>query len=117
LKKLKGLEAAGVTDLFYGDQSAFSMNPNVPYGWQEKRKSIKIVPSSQAKRLLMFLAYCPKKNELEAYESQGTMTSAVLIAFIDDFVARRKQKTTIVLDKAPIHKSEAFQQAVKRWQK
>ena len=57
-----------------------------------------------------------KNNELEAYECEGSMTSAVVIAFIDDFLENRKSRTAIVLDNAPIHKSEAFKEALKRWE-
>ena len=31
-----------------------------------------------------------KNNELEAYECEGSRTSAVVIAFIDDFLENRK---------------------------
>jgi transposase len=114
LQKLKELEETGFLDLFYGDQSSFSMNPNVPYGWQEKGNSIKIVPSKDTP--INIFGLLSKSNELEAYECKGSMTSAVMIAFIDDFIESRKQRTAIVLDNAPIHKSDEFLEAVKRWE-
>ena len=57
-----------------------------------------------------------KNNQLEAYQCEGSMTSAVVIAFIDDFLENRKSRTAIVLDNAPIHKSEEFKEALKRWE-
>lgn len=115
LQKLKELEESGYLDLFYGDQSSFSMNPNVPYGWQEKGNAIKIVPSKETP--INIFGLMSKNNELEAYECEGSMTSAVVIAFIDDFVESRKNRTGIVLDNAPIHKSDEFKEAIKRWEK
>ena len=44
------------------------------------------------------------------------MTSAAMIAFIDDFLTNRIQRTAIVLDNAPIHKSYEFQEAIKKWE-
>jgi transposase len=114
LQKLKELEESGFLDLFYGDQSSFSLNPNVPYGWQEKGNATKIVPCKGI--AINIFGLLSKQNELEAYECNGSMTSDVMIAFIDDFLESRKSRTAIVLDNAPIHKSEAFQEAIKRWE-
>lgn len=114
LQKLKRLEKLGYLDLFYGDQSSFSMNPNVPYGWQEKGNAIKIVPSKETP--INIFGLMSKNNELEAYECTGSMTSSVVIAFIDDFIESRKGRTAIVLDNAPIHKSDEFKEAMKRWE-
>ena len=114
LQKLKKLEESGFLDVFYGDQSSFCMNPNVPYGWQEKGNSIKIVPSKETP--INIFGLMSKNNELEAYQCEGSMTSAVVIAFIDDFLENRKSRTAIVLDNAPIHKGEEFNEALKRWE-
>ncbi len=114
LQKLKKLEEQGYLDVFYGDQSSFSMNPNVPYGWQPKGEYTKIVPSKET--AMNVFGLLSKHNELEAYECEGTMNSDVVIAFIDHFIKRRKKRTVIVLDNAPIHKSELFLEAVKRWE-
>lgn len=114
LQKLKELEESGFLDLFYGDQSSFSMNPNVPYGWQEIGNSIKIVPTKET--AINIFGLLSRQGELEAYECEGSMTSAAMIAFIDDFLTTRTQRTAIVLDNAPIHKSYEFQEAIKKWE-
>jgi transposase len=114
LQELKKLEESGFLDLFYGDQSSFSMNPNVPYGWQEKENSLKIVPSKETP--INVFGLLSQKGLLEAYQCKGSMTSLAMIAFIDDFLTTRTQRTAIVLDNAPIHKSHEFMQAIKRWE-
>ena len=90
------------------------MSPNVPYGWQEKGNAIKIMPSKETP--INIFGLMSKNNELEAYECEGSMTSAVVIAFIDDFFESRKNRTAIVLDNAPIHKSDEFKEAIKKWE-
>jgi transposase len=115
LQKLKELEESGYLDLFYGDQSSFSMNPNVPYGWQEKGNYIKIVPSKETP--INVFGLLSKQGMIEAYECKGSMTSLAMIAFLDDFLTTRTQRTAVVLDNAPIHKSHEFMEAMKRWEK
>ena len=114
LQKLKSLEGSGYLDIFYGDQSSFSMNPNVPYGWQEIGNYVKTVPSSGT--AVNIFALLSKNGTLKGYERKGTMTSLTMTGFIDDFLKTRTQRTAIVLDNAPIHKSKEFSQAVKRWE-
>jgi transposase len=115
LQELKKLEESGYLDLFYGDQSSFSMNPNVPYGWQEKGNAVKIVPSKETP--INIFGLLSGKGILEGYECKGSMTSLAMIAFIDDFAKTRTQRTAIVLDNAPIHKSHEFLAAIERWKK
>ena len=114
LQKLKSLEESGYLDVFYGDQSSFSMNPNVPYGWQEIGNYVKIVPNSGA--AINIFGLLSKNGTLKGYERKGSMTSLTMIEFIDDFFKTRTQRTAIVLDNAPIHKSKEFLEAVKRWE-
>jgi transposase len=40
-----------------------------------------------------------------------------MIAFLDDFVTQITQKTVVVLDNAPIHHSEEFQEQMIEWEK
>ncbi len=54
-------------------------------------------------------------NRLEAYDCQGSMTSKVIIAFINNFCQKIKQPTVLVLDNAPIHHSKAFKQKIEEW--
>lgn len=39
-----------------------------------------------------------------------------MITFLDDFAQQIKQKTVVVLDNAPIHHSEKFQEQIPIWQ-
>jgi transposase len=103
LQELKKLEESGYLDVFYGDQSS-----------QEKGNAIKIVPSKETP--INLLGLLSESGILEAYECKGSMTSLAMIAFIDDFGSSRTQRTAIVLDNAPIHKSHEFLAAIQRWE-
>ncbi len=100
--------------VYYGDQSGFSLTPCLPYGWQPKGKHIRICPK-KSKRLNVF-GLLSKDNYLQVYSTYGTVSSDLIIAFLDDFAQQIKQKTVVVLDNAPIHHSDEFQEQIAIWE-
>ena len=56
-----------------------------------------------------------RKNDLFFEVAQTTLNSAKMIDFVERFLQQIKQKTVIILDNAPIHKSKIFMQKVKEW--
>ena len=101
--------------MYYGDGSGFSLTPYVPYAWQEIGTTIE-VPSFKGKTLNLFGIWDAKKD-LNLYSVEGNLTSDVIISYIDDFVAKIKKKTVLVLDNASVHKSRVFQEKTKDWMK
>jgi transposase len=114
LCQLLQLESQGYLRIYYGDESGFSLDPSIPYGWQPKDQYIKIVPK-KSQRLNVF-GLLSKGNDLKAYSSTDAMNSDLIIAFIDDFAENITQKTVLVLDNAPIHHSETFKDKIDEWQ-
>jgi len=108
------LEEQGYLRIYYGDESGFSLDPSIPYGWQPKGQYIKIIPK-KSQRLNVF-GLLSKGNDLQAYSSTDAINSDLIIAFIDDFAENITQKTVIVLDNAPIHHSETFKDKIDEWQ-
>ena len=47
------LDRADYIDLYFGDESHFGLNPNVPYAWQHKDNPI-LLPSKKAQKLSVF---------------------------------------------------------------
>ena len=114
LEELKNQAKRKEIDLFYGDGSGFSLIPYIPYAWQETGTTIE-VPSFKGRTLNLFGIWDAKKN-LNLYSVEGSLTSDVVISYIDDFVKKIKKKTVLVLDNASIHKSKFFQEKTKYWQ-
>lgn len=48
---------------------------------------------------------------------QETINAAKLVGIFDDFAKKITQKTVVVLDNAPIHKSKLFQSKIEQWEK
>jgi transposase len=103
-------------DLFYFDQSGFTLEPCVPYAWQRKGKATEL-PCAKS-NLLNVLGFINRDNSFTSVVFEGTVTSAVVIASIDHFISeRRGRHISLVMDNASIHKSAEFQENIERWKK
>ena len=104
----------GIINLRYYDESGFCLVPYIPYAWQEQGEVI-AVASGHSERLNV-LGFMNKRNELEAYTIEGSVDSAVVIAFFNHFCETIQGPTVVVMDNASIHTSEAFQEEIPKWQ-
>ncbi len=100
-------------DLFYFDESGFTLEPCVPYAWQPRGETIE-VPCSRSKRLNV-LGFVNRECSFTSVVFEGSVTSAVVIASIDHFISTLKRSTTLVLDNASIHTSAEFKENISRW--
>ena len=83
-------ERKGLINLFYFDESGFSQEPCVPYGWQEKGKQLRI-PSVKGKRINV-LGFMNRSCELFHYPVIGSVNCDTVIAAFDDFAAQMEDK-------------------------
>jgi transposase len=113
LKRLWQFYRFGWIDLYFGDESAFSMNPKLPYGWSPPGERIKIFPQRD-KKINLFGVFRPD-NFCITYESAENINSDFLIRSLDDFCSYLEKPTVLVLDNAPTHRSEKFLAAIERW--
>jgi transposase len=100
-------------DLFYFDQSGFTLEPCVPYAWQPRGETIE-VPCSKSKRLNV-LGFVNRECSFTSLVFEGSVTSAVVVASIDHFISTLKRSTALVLDNASIHTSAEFKENISRW--
>lgn len=113
LKQVWQLYLAGRIDLYFGDESTFSMNPVLPYGWSPKGERVEIFPQRD-KKVNLFGIFRPD-NFCVTYESKGNIDSQFLIEAIDDFCQYVDRPTVLVLDNAPTHRSQAFESQLEKW--
>jgi transposase len=114
LVDLQTLAAEGHIDLFYGDESGFSLVPVVPYGWQAAGHSLER-PSQSSPRFNV-LAWLNEAGHLVSFTSQVSINSEFVIRCVDEWVGSLNRPTVLVLDNAPMHRSKAFQACFARWQ-
>jgi transposase len=105
----------GRIDFYYFDESGFSLTPCVPYAWQPLGETIAL--PSQRSQQLNVLGLMKHSGELKSFVFDGTIDSAVVCACFDQWVKGLEKKTFVLIDNAPMHRSEAFQARLKAWRK
>jgi len=101
-------------DLFYFDESGFTLEPCVPYAWQLRGETIE-VPCAKSKRLNV-LGFVNRECSFTSVVFEGSVSSAVVVASIDHFISTLQRQTTLVMDNASIHTSAEFQENIEHWQ-
>jgi transposase len=107
------LEEAGKVKIYYGDESGFSLEPCISYGWQPAGEYVRITPVG-GHRLNVF-GIMSANNDLHAYTVDKSIDSETIIACIDEFVKTITEKTVLVLDNASIHHSKLFHSKLGEW--
>lgn len=104
-------------NLFFADESGFSLTPYVPYGWQRTGEQSGIPTKKEhIANVLGFLN--PLNNQLITYtaKKKERIDSDFMISRLNDFAQSIKKETVVVLDNAPWHRSKIFMDAISGWQ-
>jgi transposase len=114
LKDLLSLEEQGKLTVYFADESGFSLTPSIPYGWQPIGQYTGIIPQKSKRQNIFGLL--STANHFVGYDTTGTINADLMIAFIDDFAQNITQKTVIILDNAPFHKSYQIEEKRLEWE-
>src|SRR6266576_3359924 len=115
LEALQKQEDKGKIDLYYFDESGFTLDPYIPYAWQEAG-SVIAIPATKGSRINV-LGLMNRKNELYPYLFEQSLNTSVVVACLNDFCKNIKKKTVVVMDNSSIHRSEEFEEYIARWKK
>ena len=118
INEIKGLVEQGVCDLYFFDESGFSLHSNVPYTWSEIGKPTRVPSDRYAKRINV-LGFLNTKNKDIFYEMRtGSVNSEITVALFNKFADRINGTPTIViLDNASMHTSKLFKSNIEKWEK
>jgi transposase len=110
------LRMADLIDIYFADESGFSLTPNIPYGWQPIGKQVAI-PTERKKVANIFGLLDPIAGKLITYATKKTanIDTNFMIECIEDFLTRCTKPTVIILDNAPWHTSEEFKNELDEW--
>ncbi len=107
-------------NLYYFDEAGFSTMPCVPYAWQPKGHTREL-PSFPSKRLNV-LGFMSTQGSSYFYPIEQSVNSQQVIAAFDQFTAQYEvcyrehhKPCIVVLDNAPTHTSQAFQEQINQW--
>lgn len=118
---MKELVAEQKLNLYYYDESGFSMTSSVPYAWQPKGETIEI-PCSRSNRLNV-LGFMSINNDSFFQTVEGSVTSHHVIEAFDTFTLTyqkdyfiHKKPCIVVIDNASIHTSAVFLARLGDWE-
>lgn len=115
LKALQKQEEQGKIDLYYFDEAGFSLDPTVPYAWQEPKSAIEL-PARRYGRINV-LGFMNRNNDLHPFMFEESVHTGVVIACFDAFCQTVTKKTLVLIDNASIHRSEEFEDRIPDWKK
>jgi transposase len=113
LKSLLSLSILGNIDLRFADESAFNLEPNVPYGWIRVGEQYGL-RSSKGGKLNVFglLNY---SGDLSSFVTTGRVDSTQIIEWMTEFATTIDKRTVVVLDNAPWHSSKLVMDKIGEW--
>jgi transposase len=116
LQRLQQFCVDGHVDLYYADESAFSMNPCLPYGWQAKGETVGIVP--QGNRKINVFGIFSSANFCFTKFSDQNLNADFIASAIEDFAENLSpnKPAVLVLDNAATHHSLLFRAKSASWQ-
>lgn len=102
-------------DLWYFDEAGFTLQPSIPYAWQLVGQRLELASTHGPRQNL--LGFFNLRQEFHSFAFQGTIDTHVVTHCFDLFSQRRKRPALVLIDNAPIHTSEEFEEELERWQK
>ncbi len=115
LAELLALEAVGLIEVFYGDESGFWQNPVIARAWQFAGEEIRITPE-KGKRLSVF-GLLNKKCEGEFWAGEKTIKTEFVVDCLAEWNANKSDKPRVlVLDNAKIHRSKLMREKLTEWE-
>ena len=101
-------------DVYYYDESRFSLVSNVPRAWQGPGEPIALEATrGPGINVAGFLRH--DGTDFHAYATTESLKSVDIILFFHDFCQNLTQPTIVVLDNASTHTSAAFKAQIPVW--
>ena len=101
-------------DVFYFDESGFTLEPSVPYAWSSPDGTDGI-PSSKSRRLNV-LGFLSTDNRFQSFMFECSADSDVVVACFNYFSEIITKKTVVIIDNAPTHTSQEFEDHIEEWE-
>ncbi len=116
LADLRTRARAGECRLYYYDEAGFCLLPAIPYAWQPVGERME-VPAAQSKRqnVLAFLGQQP--GQFQSFVFEGAIDAHTVVHCFEVFSRLIDQETWVVIDNAPTHASEEFEEELEAWAK
>lgn len=117
LRILVDLWCKNEIDLRFADESGFSLQPSIPYGWLPIGKQTKI-QTSKTNVMNVFGLMTPD-NELTIYETDENINSQFIKTCLDDFAndcLKNDRVSVLVWDNATWHTAQLIKDNIPKWE-
>lgn len=115
LAELLALEAVGLIELYFGDESGFWQNPVIARAWQFAGEEIRLLPE-KGKRLSVF-GLLNKQCQGKFWAVEKTIKTEFVIDCLEEWIKDKSDLPgVLVLDNAKIHRSKKMQEKLGEWE-
>jgi transposase len=102
-------------DLWYYDEAGFTLQPSIPSAWQLVGQRVELASAHGPRQNV--LGFFNLQHHFHAFAFTGSIDTSTVIHCFDLFRARQTKPALVVIDNAPIHTSEDFEEQIEHWQK
>jgi len=109
------LAAAGLIEVYFGDESGFWQNPVIARAWQFKGEEIRLFPE-KGKRVSVF-GLLNLSCEGRFWASEKAIKTEFVIDCLEEWIKEKGEKPRVlVLDNAKIHRSKLMKEKLAEWE-
>lgn len=101
-------------DLWYYDEAGFTLQPSIPYAWQLVGQTLELACSHGPRQNV--LGFFSLHHQFHAFAFEGSIDTHTVIHCFDLFRKRLEKPALVVIDNAPIHTSDDFEEQLELWQ-
>lgn len=112
--RAQSLDPARKFDLFYFDEAGFTLQPSVPYAWQKVGQTYELASAHGPRQNV--LGFLNLHHEFHSFAFQGSINTQIVTHCFDLFAERLVRPALVVIDNAPIHTSDEFEEQIELWE-
>ncbi len=116
LEKLTEKANQGEIELVYFDGSGFNLWAKIVYAWQKRGEPI-VVPVTRGKSQNVLGFMWHQCQRFSSFVFEGAIDSQVVIGCFDRIAQSIEKETVVVIDNAPPHRSQEFEEKIEEWEK
>lgn len=109
-------EETGEFQVCYGDEAGFALGKIITSAWQPIGETIEIAASNEDDPRINVFGIYNRQNQFYSTMFEGSLTSEIVIACLDDYSFRITLPTLLAIDGASIHTSKEFQKRLEVWE-
>jgi transposase len=102
-------------DLWYYDEAGFTLTPCIPSAWQPVGQTLELAAARGPRQNV--LGFFNLHHQFHSFAFEGSIDTSTVSHCFDLFSQRLTKPALVVIDNAPIHTSEEFEEQLELWQK